>query len=117
MGEITLSQVTTFIAAHAQEKDLSRIAEVSKERRKSLAVQAAAAVTPGARVEIVNITPAALKGMCGTVTEISGRYGSVLLSERDTEELRWARSRRLNVPSGVKEWTVEGIPLTCMRVL
>ena len=114
--QLTLSQVTAHIAAHATEGDLDRILEVLKERRKTLASMAAAAVTVGAAVEIVNITPAAYKGKRGTVESIDGAHAAVKLDADSTEELRWARSRRVNVPNGVKEWTVPGIPLTCLRL-
>ena len=108
--------VTAHIAAHATEGDLDRILEVLKERRKTLASMAAAAVTVGAAVEIVNITPSAYKGKRGTVESIDGAHAAVKLDADSTEELRWARSRRVNVPHGVKEWTVPGIPLTCLRL-
>lgn len=115
---LALSQVTAHIAAHASEEDLARITEVTKERRKALAAIAAAAVTRGASVEIVNISPAAYKGKRGTVEKITDArrpYASVKLTPESTKDLRW--TGRVTIPDEATEWTVTGIPLTCLRLL
>ncbi|QKV90371.1 hypothetical protein HUT19_41185 [Streptomyces sp. NA02950] len=116
---LTMSQVTSFIATHTSEDDLARIQEVVKERRKALANAAAAAVTTGALVEVVNIRPADFKGKRGTVQAIIGRSASITFDEESTKELRWsARSRKINVPDNVEQWTPETLfPLICLRVI
>ncbi|MFF3313352.1 hypothetical protein [Streptomyces sp. NPDC002952] len=113
----TLPQVTAWIGAEASDDDLSRILAVVKERRRMLAAEAAAKVTRGASVEIVNIKPAVLKGMRGTVSAIEGRYADVKLTPQSTAELRVARSTKINVPRGIDEYEVTGIPLTCLRLV
>lgn len=110
---LTLSEVT----AHATEADIDRIIDVLKERRKTLASMAAAAVTVGATVEVVNLRPADYKGKRGTVVTITGNTASVKFNAESTEELRWSRSQKINVPDGVTEWTANGFPLTCLRVI
>jgi hypothetical protein len=79
---------------------------------------AAAAVTVGATVEVVNISPAAYKGKRGTVEAISGNAASITFDAESTKELRWTGSRRINVPDDATEWTPNaGFPLTCLRVV
>ncbi|MCX4515900.1 hypothetical protein OHA27_37925 [Streptomyces sp. NBC_01619] len=114
---ITLPQITAHIAANASEADMSRIIEVIKERRKTLATMAAAAVTVGATVEVVNIRPAAYKGMRGTVERITGNTATIKFDADSTEQLRWARNKQISVPDAVTEWTTSGFPLTCLRVV
>ncbi|WP_127357505.1 hypothetical protein [Actinacidiphila soli] len=67
---------------------------------------------------MVNISPAAYKGKRGTVTAITGASASITFDAESTKELRWAGSRRINVPDGVTQWTPNaGFPLTCLRVV
>lgn len=114
---LTLSEVTAHIAAHATEGDLDRVLDVVRKRRKALATMAAAAVTVGATVEVVNITPADYKGKRGKVKAITGNSASITFDAASTKDLRFARSRKINVPDGVTEWTQTGFPLTCLRVI
>jgi hypothetical protein len=42
-------------------------------------------------------------GKRGTVTAITGNAASITFDAESTKELRWAGSRRINVPDGVTE--------------
>ncbi|MFD7205932.1 hypothetical protein [Streptomyces sp. NPDC059893] len=112
---IDLSTVTTWIGAHATEADTDRIMEVIVERRKTLAQMAAASIVVGMDVEVVNLSPAAYKGQRGTVTAIKGKYATVKFTKQSTVNLRFARSARIRVPSGVEQFESYGIPLQCLR--
>lgn len=115
---LALSAITAHIAAHASESDLDRIVAVVVERRKALATMAAAAVTVGAKVEIVNLRPADYKGKRGTVASIEGKHATITFDEQSTKSLRWSRSAKINVPEGVTQWTPTSLfPLTCLRLV
>lgn len=113
---LTLSEITAWIAANASEPDVQRIREVMKQRTQALAAQAAAVITVGAEVTVVNISPAALKGTSGTVESIQGKFATVKFDEESTAQLLLARSRRINVPPDVKQYSMPGIPLVCLRL-
>ncbi|MFJ5218791.1 hypothetical protein ACIP98_29235 [Streptomyces sp. NPDC088354] len=115
---LSLSEVTAHIAAHASEADLTRIGEVIKDRRKALGAIAAAKVTVGAEVEIVNLSPADYNGKRATVRSITQGAATLQFNTESTSELRFARSRKINVPDGVTEWTpTVWFPLSCLRVI
>ncbi|MEU4095961.1 hypothetical protein [Streptomyces sp. NPDC026673] len=117
-SRLTLPEVTAHIAAHASGADLTRIGEVVKERRKALATMAAARVTVGAEVEIANISPTYYTGKRGTVEAIERGAARVKFNAESTNELRFARSRKISVPDCVAEWTpLAMFPLTCLRVI
>ncbi|MER5952065.1 hypothetical protein ABT127_39115 [Streptomyces sp. NPDC001904] len=107
--------MTEFIGAHATEDDITRVIEVIKQRRKTLTQIAASSIVVGMSVQVVNIKPAALKGERGTVTTITRGSATVKFTKESTESLRWARSSRIDVPQGVEELEMDGIPLGCLR--
>ncbi|MGI5255677.1 hypothetical protein [Actinacidiphila glaucinigra] len=113
----TLADVTRYIAAHATEEDITRLHTVIRERTNALRAQAAASITTGVAVKIVDIRPAALKECKGTVKSIDGKHASVELDEASTIDLRFANLKRLRVPDDVKRHTVTGIPLSCLRLI
>ncbi|WP_433358643.1 hypothetical protein [Streptosporangium sp. CA-115845] len=110
----------TAILSGATEEDLTAYIGAIQERRAILARLAAAAVTTGINVRIINIKPRYLDGMTGTVTEVvpAPRRGgtqcvTVLLDEESTEIYKTHRASGL--PD--KQVKVEGIPITCCRPL
>lgn len=118
----TLQEVVTFTATEASASDLDRIFEASKIRRKALASARAASVSVDAEVEVAgNISPKALSGLKGTVTEIRGDRGDVLLDEKSTQTLAYGRSKFSGVAYAAlstedKRYLLVGVPLSCCEV-
>ncbi|MFF0250215.1 hypothetical protein [Streptosporangium sandarakinum] len=111
--------VLTAILNDASEDDLTAYGSAIQERRAILTRLAAAAVTTGVAVRIVNIKPRYLDGLTGTVTEVvpparrnATKCVTVMLDEASTETYK---AHRAPYGSQEKQATVTGIPITCCR--
>jgi hypothetical protein len=114
----TLQEVVTFTATEATAEDLDRIFGAINLRRKALASVRAANVTKGAGVKLTNLTPKALNGLTGEVTEIAGERCTVLLDTKSTATLAYGRTKFAYPASSAPDgrYTLNGVPLSCCEV-
>jgi len=112
--EATLPEVIKFISLSASEDDINRIYEIARARTKTLRNVRAASVKAGQVVKIKSITPKALVGLTGWITEHDGKHAAIQLDAESTTKLRYSRTRYATaIPSGVTEYLLRGVPLTC----
>ncbi|WP_042373865.1 hypothetical protein [Streptacidiphilus neutrinimicus] len=110
----SIAQVIAFIADRATMADLEPLSDACADRETALRAQRALTVEPGQTVKIVDIRPAWMKGLTGTVESIdraSGRKprAQVRLDARSTNEARWSTT----IPEGATSHLVR-VPLACL---
>jgi len=111
---LTLADVTTFILTTATQDDIDRIHTAAKARTRSLREVLAAQVQVGASTTLQGLSPKYLNGMRGTVASIKGARGDVLLDEESTRNLRYLGARRYYIPAETTQYTLTGVPLSCI---
>ncbi|WP_067819901.1 hypothetical protein [Actinomadura kijaniata] len=112
-----LSDVIDFILSRAQERDLQAVLDAYKQRYKNLQDLRAAGLQVGDTIAIDNIKPAYLRGLTGTITQISGRHCTLELDEESTDQLRHTPRAKIRIPDTIKRYPVTGMPLTsCFKL-
>lgn len=110
----TFDDVKTWIITKASADDMETLREAMDTRTDLLADE----IRKGDKVKIHNISPKYLEGLSGTFYGRSkGRgksRGSVLLDEASTRILRTKGKERVFISPGDKEYTLGGIPMTCL---
>lgn len=110
-----IKDIKDWIINSATSEDCSTLKGAIKLRGTILRSQ----LKVGDPVEIEGISPKYLNGLKGTFKGMrprSRKYGRIELDETSTTVLR-ARGDRFEVPNGVKNHVISGIPVSCMKVL
>ena len=112
---ITFEDVLDYILDGATDEEIDRVWDAARTRQKVLRAKAAALVSVGTRVTLVDISPKYMAGLTGEVTQIVGNRASVLIDGKSTMTLRYKGKRRFYIPRDVEEYEVNGIPLSTCR--
>jgi hypothetical protein len=109
----SIAQVIAFIVDRATLANLEPLHGACTDRDAALRAQRARTIEPGHTVKIVDIKPAWMKGMTGTVQSIDHTTrkprAQVRLDARSTDEARWSTT----IPEGATSHLVR-VPLSCL---
>lgn len=111
------SDVVEYVLNAATADELDRLTEAAKQRRENLRMMVAASLNVGDKVMIVDIRPAYLKGLTGTIA----RFETIRRSNTAVLKLDTASAERLKFSNGTYydintvDYELSGILLGCLR--